>query len=99
MFVKYAQGFIVMPGGVGTLDELIRSNNTHSNKKNRSISHCFVGSSFWEGLIKWIKNTMLRKENNISPEDLDLFELVDSPQEAVDYIDNFYKQYMLKPNF
>ena len=99
MFVKYAQGFIVMPGGVGTLDELFEAITLIQTKKIGRFPIVLVGSSFWEGLIKWIKNTMLRKENNISPEDLDLFELVDTPQEAVDYIDNFYKQYMLKPNF
>ena len=99
MFVKYAQGFIVMPGGVGTLDELFEAITLIQTKKIGRFPIVLVGSSFWEGLIEWIKNTMLRKENNISPEDLDLFELVDTPQEAVDYIDNFYKQYMLKPNF
>ena len=99
MFVKYAQGFIVMPGGVGTLDELFEAITLIQTNKIGRFPIVLVGSSFWEGLIKWIKNTMLKKEKNISPEDLDLFELVDTPQEAVDYIDNFYKQYMLKPNF
>jgi uncharacterized protein (TIGR00730 family) len=99
MFVKYAQGFIVMPGGVGTLDELFEAITLIQTNKIGRFPIVLVGSSFWEGLIEWIKITMLEKEKNISPEDLDLFELVDTPQEAVDYIDNFYKQYMLKPNF
>ena len=99
MFVKYAQGFIVLPGGVGTLDELFEAITLIQTKKIGRFPIILVGKDFWKDLIVWIKNTLLEKEKNISPEDLDLFSIVDSSSEALKIINKFYKKYGLKPNF
>ena len=99
MFVKYAQGFVVMPGGVGTLDELFEAITLIQTKKIAPFPIVLVGKKFWSGLIDWIREVMLAEEQNISPEDLDLFNLVDTTDEAVECIDNFYSKYLLKPNF
>jgi uncharacterized protein (TIGR00730 family) len=99
MFVKYSQGFIVMPGGFGTLDEFFESLTLIQTYKIGRFPVILVGKKFWGGLIDWIKNTLLEAENNISKEDLELFQLADTAEEAVQVIEDFYKQYMLKPNF
>ncbi|MDG1188915.1 MAG: TIGR00730 family Rossman fold protein [Flavobacteriales bacterium] len=99
MFVKYAQGFVVMPGGVGTLDELFEAITLIQTKKIAPFPIVLVGKKYWSGLIDWIREVMLAEEQNISPEDLDLFNLVDTTDEAVECIDNFYSKYLLKPNF
>ena len=99
MFVKYAQGFIVLPGGVGTLDELFEAITLIQTKKIGKFPIILVGKDFWKDLIGWIKNTLLEKERNISPEDLDLFSIVDHSSEALKIINEFYKKYGLKPNF
>jgi len=99
MFVKYAQGFIVLPGGVGTLDELFEAITLIQTQKIGKFPIVLVGKSYWEGLLDWIKTTMLEKEKNISIEDLDLINVVDTPKQAVAIINNFYKKYTLKPNF
>lgn len=98
MFVKYSQGFVVMPGGFGTLDELFEAMTLIQTNKIHTFPIILVGSEFWGGLIDWIKNTML-KAGNISPEDLDLIHLVDTEDEVVTIIDAFYKGNMLSPNF
>ena len=99
MFIKYAQGFIVLPGGVGTFDELFEAITLIQTKKIGKFPIILVGKEFWKGLIKWIKNTVLEKESNISPEDLKLFSIVDTDEEALNIVDEFYKKYGLKPNF
>lgn len=99
MFMKYSQGFIVLPGGVGTLDELFEAITLIQTQKIAKFPIILVGKSFWEGLIEWIKNIVLDQENNISTEDMYLFHLVDESKDAVDIIDNFYNKYTLKPNF
>ena len=99
MFVKYAQGFIVLPGGVGTLDELFEAITLIQTQKIGKFPIVLVGSTYWEGLLDWIKETMLGVEGNISPDDLDLFNIVDTPEQAVEIIEEFYKKYTLKPNF
>ena len=99
MFVKYAQGFIVLPGGVGTLDELFEAITLIQTQKIGKFPIVLVGKAYWEGLLVWIKEVMLAKEQNISIDDLDLFNVVDTPVEAVDIINDFYKKYTLKPNF
>ena len=98
MFVKYAQGFVVMPGGVGTLDELFEAYTLIQTNKVNKFPIILVGRSYWSGLIDWIKNTVL-KEKNISPEDLDLFELVDTLDEVMDFLNRFYTKDNYKPNF
>ena len=99
MFVKYAQGFIVLPGGVGTLDELFEAITLIQTEKIGKFPIILVGKSYWEGLFDWIKIKVLEQEKNISKEDLDLFEVVDQPNQAVEIIDKFYKKYTLTPNF
>jgi len=99
MFVKYSQGFIVLPGGFGTLDELFEALTLIQTKKIGTFPIVLMGTSYWEGLIDWIKQTLLHSEQNISEKDLDLFHLCDDEGEAVKIIDDFYSQYLLKPNF
>jgi uncharacterized protein (TIGR00730 family) len=99
MFVKYAQGFIVLPGGFGTMDELFEALTLIQTQKIGRFPIVLVGKKYWEGLIDWIKGTMLDDEAFISPENLELFNLVDTPTEAVKVIDDFYSKYLLSPNF
>jgi len=99
MFVKYAQGFIVLPGGVGTLDELFEAITLIQTQKIGKFPIVLVGKTYWEGLLDWIKETMLVIESNINSDDLDLFNVVETPEEAVEIIEEFYKKYTLKPNF
>ena len=99
MFIKYAQGFIVMPGGFGTLDELFEALTLIQTQKIGRFPIVLVGSEFWRGLIDWIKKVMLEKEKNFNSEDLDLFTVVDTAEDAVAHIDDFYSKYLLKPNF
>ncbi|KOY86673.1 hypothetical protein AD998_11420 [bacterium 336/3] len=99
MFVKYAQGFVVMPGGFGTLDELFEALTLIQTKKIGRFPIVLVGKTYWAGLMDWIKTTLLEEERNINAEDLNLFSVVDTAEEAVDVIDNFYSQYLLQPNF
>lgn len=98
MFVKYSQGFIIMPGGFGTLDELTEALTLIQTKKIGRFPIVLVGKKFWAGWMKWVEQVLV-DEKMISPEDLDLFNLVDTPQEAVKVIDEFYARYLLSPNF
>jgi len=99
MFMKYAQGFIVLPGGFGTLDELFEALTLVQTKKTANFPVILVGTDFWSGLLDWIKTTMLEKEKNISPEDMFLFKLVDTADEAVEEIFEFYSKYSMSLNF
>jgi len=99
MFVKYSQGFVVMPGGFGTLDELFEAITLIQTKKIGKFPIILVGSEFWSGLIDWIKEVLLAQYAKISPEDMNLIKIVDSSDEVVEVIDNFYKKYNLTPNF
>ena len=98
MFVKYAQGFIVLPGGYGTLDELFEALTLIQTKKIGEFPIVLVGSEYWGGIVDWIVDVMLKKKK-ISPEDMNLFTVVDSADEAVKIIIDFYSQYLLSPNF
>ncbi|MDA9262157.1 TIGR00730 family Rossman fold protein [bacterium] len=99
MFVKYAQGFIALPGGFGTLDELFEALTLIQTKKIGKFPIILMGSEYWKGMVTWIKETMLGEESNISPEDMDFMQIVDKPQEAVDIINEFYGKHKLSPNF
>ncbi len=99
MFVKYSQGFVVMPGGFGTLDELFEAITLIQTHKIDRFPIILVGSAFWKGLLDWVKTTLLAESHNISPKDLDLLHVVDTAGEVVDILDEFYKQYNLSPNF
>jgi uncharacterized protein (TIGR00730 family) len=99
MFVKYSQGFVVMPGGFGTLDELFEALTLIQTHKIGRFPVVLVGKKFWGGMVEWIREVLLKQENNISAKDLELFSLVDTAEEAVNEIDKFYSHYLLKPNF
>ncbi len=98
VFLKYSQGFVAMPGGFGTLDELMEALTLIQTTKIASFPIILVGTDYWKGIVDWIKGTML-SEGNISPEDVNLFHIVDSPNEVVNIINDFYSKYNLKPNF
>ena len=99
MFTKYSQGFVVLPGGFGTLDELFEALTLIQTKKIGRFPIVLVGKKYWSGLIDWIKSSMLEQEHNISAVDMELFSVVDTAEEAVAIIDEFYARYMLQPNF
>ncbi len=99
MFVKYAQGFVAMPGGFGTLDELFEAMTLIQTKKIGKFPLILVGSEFWNGILDWLKKTVLQEFSNISVQDLDLFTIVDDADEVIEIIDTFYKKHHLKPNF
>jgi hypothetical protein len=99
MFVKYSQGFVVMPGGFGTLDELFEAITLIQTKKIELFPIILVGKDFWSGLFDWIKDTLLTKHGNISPKDLDLIHIVDTSDEVIYILDSFYKEFDLSPNF
>ncbi len=99
MFVKYAQGFIVMPGGFGTLDEFFEALTLIQTQKIGKFPVILVGKKYWTGLLNWITDVMLEEENNISKKDLELFKIVETADEAISEIESFYSKYLLKPNF
>ncbi len=99
MFTKYSQGFIVLPGGFGTLDELFEALTLIQTQKIGRFPIILVGKRYWQGLYDWMRTMMGEKYHNINMDDLELFSLVDEPEEAVDAINAFYSKYMLKPNF
>ena len=99
MFVKYSQGFVVMPGGFGTLDELFEAMTLIQTHKILKFPIILVGVEFWQGLLDWIKSTLLEKFSNISAKDMDLIHLVDTEDEVIDILNNFYKKSNLSPNF
>ena len=99
MFVKYSQGFVVMPGGFGTLDELFEAITLIQTHKIDKFPIILVGTEFWSGLLDWIKTTLLDSFANISAGDIDLVQVVDTPEEVLDILDKFYEEYNLSPNF
>ncbi|WP_046758738.1 LOG family protein [Kordia jejudonensis] len=99
MFVKYSQGFVVMPGGFGTLDELFEAITLIQTKKIDKFPIILVGAEFWSGLMDWVKATLLDKFENISAHDLDLIHIVDNEDQVLDILDAFYKKTNLSPNF
>lgn len=102
MFVKYAQAFVVMPGGFGTMDELFEALTLIQTKTITSVPVVLVGSDFWTGLKDWIQNVMLDKFGNISPKDLDLIPIVDDAEHVIKIINDYYEEganHELRPNF
>lgn len=99
MFVKYAQGFVAMPGGFGTLDELFEAMTLIQTEKIGKFPIVLVGTEFWGGILDWIKQVLLEKYGKISDKDLDLFSVVDTAEEVVEIINNFYTKHQLSPNF
>ncbi|HSP40991.1 MAG TPA: TIGR00730 family Rossman fold protein [Gillisia sp.] len=99
MFVKYSQGFVVMPGGFGTLDELFEAITLIQTNKIDKFPIILVGTEYWGGLIEWIRNVLFDSFQNISDGDIDLIHLVDTEDEVLDILDKFYGEYNLSPNF
>ena len=97
MFVKYASAYVVMPGGFGTLDELAEILTLVQTGKTRKIPVILVHKPFWEGLIDWFKESMV-KEKTINPEDLDLIKILETPQEVLDAIFSHYEQRGFEPS-
>jgi uncharacterized protein (TIGR00730 family) len=98
MFTKYSQGFIVMPGGFGTMDELTEALTLIQTKKIGRFPIVLVGKKFWHGMIDWMRKVLVA-EKMVHEDDLFLFNVVDTPEEAVHVIDEFYARYLLSPNF
>ena len=98
MFIKYSQGFIVMPGGFGTLDELSEAITLIQTEKIARFPIVLVGTEFWSGLLDWFQNTLL-KSGMISEENLNLYRVVDTADEAVAHIKAFYDKYSINVNF
>lgn len=98
MFTKYSQGYIVLPGGFGTLDELFEAITLIQTHKLVRFPIVLVGTEYWGGLVDWIKAQVLAS-NNIDPGDLEIFTLVDDSGSAVQVIEDYYNKYALKPNF
>ena len=99
MFVRYSQGFIGMPGGMGTLDEIFEAITLIQTEKIGRFPIVLVGREYWGGLIDWLKAVVCQQFKNVSEEDFDLITLVDTTDEAVDAINDFYSKYLLSPNF
>jgi uncharacterized protein (TIGR00730 family) len=99
MFVKYSQGFVVMPGGFGTLDELFEAITLIQTNKIDKFPIILVGTEYWSGLLDWIRKTLQDEFKNISDGDIDLVHLVDTEDEVIEILDKFYDEYNLSPNF
>ena len=91
MFLKYANGFVVMPGGFGTMDEFFESLVLIQTLKQAHFPVILMGSEFWGGLVDWMKDRMLDKNDYISPEDMDVFSVVDEPAKVAEIILDFHK--------
>jgi len=96
--MKYSQGYIVMPGGFGTMDELFEAITLIQTGKVARFPIVLVGTEYWKGLFDWVGQTMLGN-GKISKEDLKLYRFVDTAEEATAHIFRFYDKYLLKPNF
>ncbi len=99
MFAKYSQGFIMMPGGWGTMDEFFEVATLIQTKKFTQTPMICMGSAYWKGLIEWMKVTMFEEEAYISPGDLDMIKIFDTADEVVNYLHEFYSHNKLQPNF
>jgi hypothetical protein len=99
VFVKYSQAFVVLPGGFGTLDEMFEAITLIQTKKITRRPVVLIGKSYWQGLVDWVKSSMLEAEHNISPDDMEFLTTVDTADEAVKYIEDFYMTHDLSPNF
>tara|TARA_X000000368_G_scaffold28192_1_gene21197 strand:- start:89 stop:775 length:687 start_codon:yes stop_codon:yes gene_type:complete len=99
MFVRYAQGFVVMPGGFGTLDEVFEAITLIQTHKVEKFPIILVSSEFWSGMLDWIKATLLKENNNISSKDLDLIKIADTKEDVMDILEEFHNNYEFSPNF
>jgi hypothetical protein len=91
MFVKYAQAYIIMPGGLGTMDEMFETLTLVQTQRIRKMPVILMNKEFWAGLLEWIKHALVGNEL-ISPLDMELFSIVDTPEQALEIVDNFYNR-------
>jgi len=98
MFMRYSQGYVVLPGGFGTMDELFEAITLIQTHKLIQFPIVLISKDYWGGLLNWIKEKMLA-EGKVAEKDMEIFQLVDSIEEAVQIIDDYYRTYSLKPNF
>ena len=99
MFIRYSQGFVVMPGGFGTLDEVFEAATLIQTKQTEKFPIILVGSEYWGGVVDWIKETLVLENNNINKEDLELFKIADTKDEVMDFLEEFLNNYEFSPNF
>lgn len=99
VFVKYAQGFVYLPGGFGTFDELFEVMTLVQTKKIHRVPIVLMGKAFWQGMLDWIKTEVLNNQHNINESDLELFLVTDDVEEAIAHINSFYAEHDLAPNF
>tara|TARA_B100000745_G_scaffold218341_1_gene145272 strand:+ start:286 stop:969 length:684 start_codon:yes stop_codon:yes gene_type:complete len=99
MFIRYSQGFVVMPGGFGTLDEVFEAATLIQTKQTEKFPIILVGSEYWGGVVDWIKETLVLENNNINKEDLELFKIADTKEEVIDFLEEFHNNYKFSPNF
>lgn len=99
MFVRYAQGYVFLPGGVGTLDELFEAWTLIQTKKIHPFPIYLMGKSYWSGLLDWIKETVLTANECISPQDMDLIHLTDDPEEVAEGVERHYQRHRVQRNF
>lgn len=99
MFTKYSQGFIMMPGGFGTMDEFFEVMTLAQTGKMAKVPLVLIGTEYWKGLVEWMTDVMAKKEKNINVEDIHLFKILDKPEEVINYFLQFYKENTLAPNF
>jgi uncharacterized protein (TIGR00730 family) len=99
MFTKYSQGFVMMPGGFGTMDEFFEVATLIQTRKMSPVPLILVGSEYWGGLLAWMKQIMLERSGNVSQKDLDLLKIADNSEEVAAHVLNFYAKNSLQPNF
>ncbi|SRR5579862_2894298 len=99
LFTKYSQGFVMMPGGFGTMDEFFEVATLTQTGKMSQVPLILVGSDYWSGLLDWMKQTMMSKSQNISAQDFDLLLVADTADEVAQHVLNFYQRNSLQPNY
>jgi hypothetical protein len=99
MFMKYAQGFVVLPGGFGTFDELFEALTLIQTHKIARFPIVLAGKEYWSGLLTWIKEVVMKEQNNIAEKDMDLIYIAENAEDAANHIHDFYQEYYHKPNF
>jgi uncharacterized protein (TIGR00730 family) len=99
MFTKYSQGFVMMPGGFGTMDEFFEVATLIQTRKMSQVPLILVGSEYWGGLVTWMNETMLQQNGNISPADLNLLKIADTPGEVAAHVLSYYTKHSLQPNY
>ncbi len=99
MFIRYSQGFVVMPGGFGTLDEVFEAATLIQTEEAEKFPIILVCSEYWGGVVDWIKETLVLENNNINKEDLELFKIADTKEEVISILEEFHNTYEFSPNF